>query len=272
MTFDPLAWLADHGIASPRTLRRLERATTADLFVVDDLVLRWYHGGTFLDQEPDALVREVAALTTLAASIVPAPQLVAWTEQPAALLMTRVEGEHRYDVADPAAVNELLDTIHGLDPGRLAPWAYRGYHEGIDLPPPAWWRDTAAWDRAVRLSSDGRPESEAVVIHRDFHPGNILWSGGVISGVLDWGNACLGPASFDLAHHRVNLATLVGQAETDRAYPGDPHWDIEAALGYVDPWAAEARDEWVAPWPDVPPEVARQRVEGFLTHALAELG
>jgi aminoglycoside phosphotransferase (APT) family kinase protein len=121
------------------------------------------------------------------------------------------------------------------------------------------------------VSSAGPPAYEPVTIHRDFHPGNVLWTGADISGIVDWGNACVGPAAFDLAHLRVNLASLAGQAATDATFPGDPSWDIEAALGFIDPWSPEARDEWIGPWPAVPPALARQRVETFVATALAAL-
>jgi aminoglycoside phosphotransferase (APT) family kinase protein len=266
------AWLAQHGVATPQSIRRLETATTADLFAIDDLVLRWYAGGTFLDAEPDALRREVAALTALAGTRVPAPRLVAWSAEPPAVLMTRLAGGHRLDVGDPGMVGVLLERIHGVDPEPFARWSYRGYHEGVDLPPPGWWRDGVVWDRAVGISSAGPPAYEPVFIHRDFHPGNLLWTAGDISGVVDWGNACLGPAAFDLAHYRVNLSTLVGQSATDAAFPGDPAWDIEAALGYVDPWSRHARDVWAGPWPRVPATVARDRLEAFVARAVASLG
>ncbi len=272
MTPDVHAWLAEHEVATPGSVRRLETATTADLFAIDDLVLRWYAGGTFLVEEPEALRREVAALTALADTTVPAPRLVAWSAEPPAVLMTRLAGGRRLDVADPVAVRLLLEEIHGVDPEPFARWFYRGYHEGVDLPPPTWWRDRVLWDRAVRISSDRPPAYEPVFIHRDFHPGNLLWTSNDISGVVDWGNACLGPAAFDLAHYRVNIATLVGPVVADTAFPGDPAWDIEAALGYVDPWSRDARDVWVGPWPDVSASVARDRIEVFIARAVASLG
>jgi aminoglycoside phosphotransferase (APT) family kinase protein len=266
------AWLAEHGVPTPRRIRRLETATTAELFAVGDLVLRWYAGGTFLVEEPDALRREVAALTAVAGTRVRAPRLVAWSAEPPAVLMTRLAGGHRLDVADPSAVGALLEEIHGVDPEPFARWSYRGYHEGVDLPPPRWWRDSVLWDRAAGISSDGPPRYEPVFIHRDFHPGNLLWTADEISGVVDWGNACLGPAAFDLAHYRVNVATLAGPDVADTAFPGDPAWDVEAALGYVDPWSRDARDEWVGPWPHVSASVARDRLEAFVARAVASLG
>lgn len=268
MNAEARAWLAAHGIPAPRAVRQLATATTAELYAVDDLVLRWYATGTFLDVEPDALAREVAALTALAETPVPAPRLVAWSEDPPALLMTRLPGEHGLDARGPGAVQDLLDTIHAVKPGGIARWTYRGYHEGRDLPAPRWWRDRAIWDRAVRWSADGPPAIAPVVIHRDFHPGNILWTD-EISGVVDWGNACLGPAAFDLGHYRVNVASLVGPGVADRVFPGDPAWDIEAGLGYLDP---EDVDGWVGPWPHLSPSVARDRLEAFISRAVAALG
>lgn len=37
------------------------------------------------------------------------------------------------------------------------------------------------------------------LVHFDLHPANVLWSGGRISGVLDWGNAQAGDPRADLA-------------------------------------------------------------------------
>jgi len=265
-------WLRSHGVEGGEAVRRLPTATTAALFVIGELVLRWYPGGSFLEEEPDAVAREVAALSALQETPVPAPRLVAWSDQPAAVLMTRVPGRHALDARDPGAVRTVLEAIHTASPRRLRGWSYRGYHEGFDLRPPRWWRDSDLWERAVVKSANRRATGEVTVIHRDFHPGNVLWAMGRISGVVDWGNACLGPASFDLAHYRVNLAVLVGQDVTDRRFPGEPDWDVEAALGFIDPWEARARDNWTGPWDQVPGDVARARVEAFVALAVARLG
>ena len=76
-------------------------------------VLRWYDDGRFLEEEPDAIPREVAALTALAGSGIPAPsRLIAASERaPAALLMTRLAGSPDLDIPDPSAVIDLLGAI-----------------------------------------------------------------------------------------------------------------------------------------------------------------
>ena len=42
-------------------------------------------------------------------------------------------------------------------------------------------------------------------IHRDYHPGNGLWRGGAISGIVDWASASVGAPVADVGHCRVNL-------------------------------------------------------------------
>ena len=53
-----------------------------------------------------------------------------------------------------------------------------------------------------------RPHGPGVFIHRDFHPGNLLWSGSRADWRRRLGERCVGPAEVDAAHLRVNLAIL----------------------------------------------------------------
>jgi aminoglycoside phosphotransferase (APT) family kinase protein len=248
-------------------------ATTARMIAIDDWILRWYADPRILEGEPDAIPREVAALETLAGKPVPAPRLLAWSPgAPPAVLMSRLPGEPRLGLPDPGSVRAVLEGIHAVAPGPLSAWAYRGYHDGRVLRRPAWWRDHRTWERAVIQTDTARPHAPGVLIHRDFHPGNILWSDDRISGVVDWSNACVGPAAFDAAHFRVNLATLHDAEAADRVISGDPAWDLEAALGFLD-WGDDeaALDAWVGPAPHVPPSVGRARLERFVARALAAL-
>jgi aminoglycoside/choline kinase family phosphotransferase len=75
--------------------------------------------------------------------------------------------------------------------------------------------------------------------HRDYHPVNVLWQNGEVSGVVDWVNACLGPAGADVAHCRANLAQMFGvgvaeeflQAYLERAGGEyNPFWDVDSVL------------------------------------------
>jgi aminoglycoside phosphotransferase (APT) family kinase protein len=58
-----------------------------------------------------------------------------------------------------------------------------------------------AWLETHVLPS-GRPD---VLCHGDFHPLNVLAEAGVVTGVIDWPNASVGPAAADVATTRVIL-------------------------------------------------------------------
>jgi hypothetical protein len=267
-------------------VRRLAGATSSEVFAFDlaeaglrrRLVLRWYAEDGVLAEEPDLVEREVAALRVLAGTGVRAPALVA--SGPRAVLMTHIRGGIRLALPDPGALRDALTEVHGLDPTTVAHWRYAGYHEGLDLPRPSWWRDADAWDRAVRQTETARPSGPDVFIHRDFHPGNVLWNGRWIRGIVDWASACAGPATFDYAHCRVNLAVLWGQAAADDLAVIDPAWDIEAAFGFLD-WDPARLEAWPGRLPrtfvegggpDLSPGVIRERLESFVVEALARLG
>ena len=83
-----------------------------------------------------------------------------------------------------------------------------------------------------------------VLLHRDLHPTNVLWRDGVLAGVVDWVNACVGHPHAELGNGRWNLAVLAG-TEAAEAYleaylersggsDYDPFWDLEATLCRAD--------------------------------------
>ena len=83
------------------------------------------------------------------------------------------------------------------------------------------------------------PAYAPTFIHRDFHPGNVLWARGRVSGVVDWVNACAGPRGCDVATCRANLADLAGDRAADdfraayEALTGEafhPYWDMACIL------------------------------------------
>jgi aminoglycoside phosphotransferase (APT) family kinase protein len=56
---------------------------------------------------------------------------------------------------------------------------------------------------------------QPVLMHGDFHPGNTLWECGRLTGIADWCESRLGPASCELAYCRVDVALLLGIAAAD---------------------------------------------------------
>jgi len=61
------------------------------------------------------------------------------------------------------------------------------------------------WAAMIALAEGPRPRVRQRFIHRDYHPMNVRWSRGRLSGVVDWTNASVGPTGKDVAWCRQNL-------------------------------------------------------------------
>ncbi|MDH3299292.1 MAG: aminoglycoside phosphotransferase family protein [Acidimicrobiia bacterium] len=97
---------------------------------------------------------------------------------------------------------------------RLSPWRT---WVPADVRPPSW-GDPGVWHEAIASHRSKEPPSLAdgrvVLLHRDLHPLNILWS--KTPAVVDWVNACVGHPHAELGHCRWNLAMTVGPEAADR--------------------------------------------------------
>jgi aminoglycoside phosphotransferase (APT) family kinase protein len=85
------------------------------------------------------------------------------------------------------------------------------------------------WDVAV-----GAPEWQgpAVWLHADLHPANVLVSGGAITGVIDFGEMCVGDPAVDLASAWMLLPAGAESGFFD-AYGGVDQAMIDRARGWV---------------------------------------
>ena len=224
------------------------------------VVLRRFVRADWLAREPDLAAREAAALRAVRGAAVPAPRLLGAdpTGDAAgvpAIVMSRLEGVIRRRPGDldayVLALAALLPEVHDVAVPDDLP-AYRPYELRVDRPPP-WASQPQAWERALAVF--GRPAPAGTrLIHRDFHPGNVLWSGDAVSGLVDWVVACAGHPDADVGHCRLNLARTLGCSAADRfleahrAVAGapagyDPWWDVAAALGGVAEHELDPRDE-----------------------------
>jgi aminoglycoside phosphotransferase (APT) family kinase protein len=250
-----------------------------------DLVLRVLDRDPGRAEAPERLPVEVAVLGALQGSGLPVPQPVAVdpTGRSAgapALLMTRLPGVLRLDPPAPArlrAVAEALVLLHALDPPPEAP-----PHVPLHVPPdppappavPAWTADRQAWERALQALREEPPPYRSVLLHRDAHPGNLLWDGDRLTGVVDWAGACTGPPALDVAHCAVDLALLHGPEAADAlreayagagGHPGEraAWWDLADAAGLPDPAAL------APPWRllgrgDLGDDVLRARLDAYV--------
>jgi aminoglycoside phosphotransferase (APT) family kinase protein len=239
-------------------------------------VLRRYVRPEQSEQEPDAVRREARALRIAEAVGVPTPALIAVDPAGAeagapALLMSRLPGRVDWWPPDTERwlrrLAEILPPIHAapLPPaGMLPPFAP---YPQASYRPPRWARYPRVWERAAEISHGPPPRLTQVLVHRDFHPGNVLWRRSTVTGVVDWPGACTGPAAADVAHCRVNLLTFgtsAAQRFTDfwQQAAGAAHhpWaDVVTITGFLD----DLRDDWGS---------ERHLVEDMLARAVAELG
>jgi aminoglycoside phosphotransferase (APT) family kinase protein len=146
---------------------------------------------------------------------------------------------------------------------RVVP-AYHRFYEPETLVPPTWSDQPGLWERAFAVAAEPPPDDRTCFIHRDYHPGNTLWTGGRLTGVVDWIGGSWGPPSVDLGHMRVNLAADLGLAVADRfltahraltGFEHHPWWDVASAVDVT----PEAPGSW-------------DGVEDLIAAALARLG
>ncbi len=280
-----LAWAADR-LGGPVTSARALRggmSSAVHLLTVRDsggqrrqAVLRRCVRPELSAEEPDIAEREARALHIAEVVGVPTPALLAVDPDGAeagvpAVLMSRLPGRVDWWPSDIERwlrrLAEILLHIHAapLPPaGVLRPFAP---HPQASYQPPRWARDPRVWERAAEISQARAPRLPAVLLHRDFHPGNVLWRRGAVSGVVDWQAACTGPAVADVGHCRVNLLTF----GTDTAQRFTALWQRAAGATYH-PWADvvtiigfldDLRDDWGS---------ERLLAEDMLARAVAELG
>ncbi len=239
------------------------------------LVLRCHVRPELQDELPGAVLHEAAALRTAAAIDLPTPRLVASDETGAAagvpvVLMTWLPGRV---VWDPKGLThwlvrlaDVLPAIHdaaiaAVDVGQYANYAQASYE------PPAWATNRLVWERAIEIFHGPVLETERCFVHRDFHPGNVLWQRSHVSGVIDWASACVGPPSVDIGHCRANflgyapnfadLYTQFAEEATGRSFH---RWaDIAALIGMLDGLRSHP-----------PPPAGRRAIELAIDRAVAD--
>jgi aminoglycoside phosphotransferase (APT) family kinase protein len=247
-------------------------STSSSLFLVENLhgevaqrfVLRVLDNREWLANEPDLARHEAAALAEAQRAGLPAPRLTAYADEDVgfgapAVLMSFVGGQIELRPADfEGWLRGLAGQLAAIHRHRAEtfPWPFRSWVNRAALVPPAWSAAPQAWERAIELWLDAGQvayPSDPTFIHRDFHPTNVLWRDGTVSGVVDWINACRGPAGVDVAHCRTNLAQMYGPEAADRLlsayrdvagrFAYDPLWDIDSLLDmclpqptYYTPW------------------------------------
>jgi aminoglycoside phosphotransferase (APT) family kinase protein len=215
---------------------------------------------------------EAAVLRLLADSAVSAPPLIAADPEAEicdapALLLTRLPGRAPGPPRDMddflRQLAEALPAVHAVaGSARTVATPHRRYEDPRTMVCPSWTGRRRAWERAIELMTTPEPDEPQGFIHRDYHPGNTVWSRGRMTGIVDWATASWGPASLDLSHMRWNLVRDFDAGVAERflaAYHSvtggvdyNRYWDLWTAVDGIadseplEPHEAARLDEWVA--------------------------
>ena len=248
-----VGWLSEILGPSFTRVRSLNFGITSELEVLqaDDnlFVLRCYADSNLIERHPTLIADEAKALEAAHAvlgDLVPRPialdQAGTVAGQPV-LLMTYLRGEPVIHDLDPARLMEPLVRLHAAElVTDLPPFHHWFDRDRFQIPD--WSSSPQAWSQVVDLVSRPEPTSPMTFLHRDYHPGNLLWDGGQMTGIVDWAFACLGPAAVDVAHTRFNLMMVDGSETADRflltyetrdpSYEHHPWWDAAELLTWDD--------------------------------------
>ena len=252
---DAVAWAEEH-LGPVSDVRALEGGRTSTMLALtprrgEPAVLRLMTEEPWRTHGAELTARERAAQQRLAGSPVPAPRSLALDAAGErcghpAHLMTRLPGRLELQRSDPgslALLAELLEVVHAVEPSSdvrlFQSWAWEEKYVV-----PRWASDPGPWEDAFALLRTPVPAYEPTFLHRDFGAHNVLWSGGRLTGLVDWVETSLGPAWLDVAHAATNLALHHGSEVADRfaaAYvertgrAPEPYLDVMDVVGFLPP-------------------------------------
>ena len=242
------------------------------------VVLRRYVLEKVVSEAPDIAAHEAVALRLTHKAGLPTPQLLAEDAQAVqadapAIVMSCLEGrptwEPRNRTGFVTEIAQAMVSVAAIDvPPDLAVRAIRRYQQ-TNYDPPRWATQHKIWERAAEVFHQPIPTDETRFVHRDFHPGNLLWSRQHLNGIVDWQSACLGPASIDPGHCRLNMLYYDPQLAHDlrRAWeersgrPYNPWADIMSIIGVLDNIRSPKN-----------PNKTRLAIEETLAQAVADVG
>jgi aminoglycoside phosphotransferase (APT) family kinase protein len=200
----------------PVTGGRTDTISAVRLAVGGPLILRYMPAEQWGRIGPQHVAAEALGCRLMAGSGLPVPELIAsdalgTVAGAPANLTTWLPGSVRLDATGPSAVDELARAaavIHAVAvPAGELPQDYE-FWAPADPEVPFWTEVPHLWRQAIEIFGQTPPSTPPGLVHRDFHPGNILWTGDRIAGVIDWAETSWGPPDLDVAHAMTNFAML----------------------------------------------------------------
>ena len=240
-------------VAAVVEVRRLLGGTHANTHLVRttapgmELVIRDYCAGDVASERERWVLSCLAGLSGLA------PRLLAHGiegDRPW-LVISRVPGWADILPSDPlgyaAQLGRALARVHATSSRLLS-----GFPTVFEQPGGSLTRLSGPATDAVEASWQEIVSAPRVLSHTDFWSGNVTWDGGVLSGVVDWSGAAVGPAGFDIGWCRLDLYLLFDEHVADeflRSYTAtagvalsEPalwdQWAVARSYENVETWAA----------------------------------
>lgn len=238
-------------------VQQLKGSTSSSLYRISlevddhtrDVVLRKFDRKDWVDEEPNLACHEAKSLIYASQANVSTPTIIAYEESGFVcgvpmVLMTFMKGDVQLKPQNMEQwINELaksLVTIHEVEAKDLK-WSYLPYNDILSFEVPTWTTTPINWKKLINIARRPRPAYKECFIHRDYHPANVLYKNGNISGVVDWVNACKGPAGIDVGHCRLNLALLYNVSIADQflmayqniageSFAYDVYWDVISVI------------------------------------------
>lgn len=289
------SWAARAAGSPIVAVEQLAGGMTTDLAALfteagNSVVLRRFMGPRWQATGAEAAAREARVLKVLEDTAVPAPKLIGVDAHGTycgvpTVLMEFMPGTRTLLLPDitrlAAELARTLAAIHAVS----LPF-------DIDLPD-----ETATILRALQTGRkvhraaptstlwqyvrDHRPATlgaSAILIHNDFSASNALFSGNRLTAVLDWPEAAVGHAAWDVAFCRLETALTVGlevgdlvvaayQAETGQSLAHLAWWDVVAACRVqpdLNTWTRSAN--YLGP-ASLTVDVVRQRFGDYVSRA-----
>lgn len=277
-------WVTHH-IGTIHNAQKLAGSTSTTLYRLTaqkgEYVLRLFDNAKWLAEEPDLAPHEAAALQKAATGTITSPQLVVFDDGVACtipvLLMAWLPGDILLAPPDMDTwlyqIARTLAAIHTLDGDNFG-WQYKLWYSPDHFAPQHWSKYPDLWERAAAIVSKPAPSTPIRFIHRDYHPTNLLWQNGRISGVVDWVNACRGPIAVDVAHCRNNLVCIYGVDIANQfmrhyaslsGYEQHPYWDLNGLFDFFNNVEPVVYDPWLEfGVTNLTDDLIRERADAYL--------
>lgn len=250
---------------------------------INDYVVRLHFAEGWAENNPDLVIHEAENLRFTRLKNLPTPEIITIEETGTrfgsyASIMSKLEGKVVLEPDDMdgwlGGLAQALVQIHEVEASQF-PRPYYTYQDLNAFEIPSWVSLTEEWGKVLSIIKGPRPIFRECFIHRDYHPSNVLWEGNSVSGIVDWINACIGPAGIDVGHCRLNLAQLYGVKEADlflsyyQQYAGpnfvyDPYWDLISLVDILF-WEPEVYPGWTdLGFKGLTAQLIKERLESYM--------